>query len=117
MYIDVLCVHICIYICIYTRVYIYIYMLYTYMSLYKSLYLYIYLYMYIIGCVCFVSVKAKQLRSPIKSTMQLFYILPYGLRIILCVRAHHITEPTWVGLGPIEPRARDQGPRPKKLLW
>ena len=39
----------------------------------------------------------------------LFYILPYGLRIILCVRANHITEQTWVGLGPIEPRARDQG--------
>ena len=32
-----------------------------------------------------------------------FSILPYGLRTVLCVRTHHNTEPTWVGLGPIEP--------------
>ena len=31
-------------------------------------------------------------------------------------RADHIFEPTWVGLGPIELRARDQAPRPKDLL-
>ena len=49
------------------------------------------------------------------STRKLFYILAYGLRIILCVRANHISEQTWVGLRPIEPRARDQGPRPKEL--
>ena len=44
----------------------------------------------------------------------LFYILPSGLRIILCVRGNHITEPTWVGLGPIEPGARE--PSPEELL-
>ena len=35
-----------------------------------------------------------------------FYYLPYGLWIILCVPGHHVTEPTWVGLGRTEPRAR-----------
>ena len=29
----------------------------------------------------------------------LFHMSPYGLRIILCVRAHYITWPTLVGLG------------------
>ena len=43
-----------------------------------------------------------------------FFILPTGLRTILCGRAHHITEPKGVGLGPIEPKilmlARNQVP-------
>ena len=28
---------------------------------------------------------------------------PYVLKTMLCVRSHRIIEPTWVGLGPIEP--------------
>ena len=40
---------------------------------------------------------------PVNKPRKPVYILPYGGRIILI--AHRITEPTWVGLGPIEPRA------------
>ena len=40
-----------------------------------------------------------------------FKILLYGLGIILCIRAHLVTEPTCVGPALIEPRARGQGPR------
>ena len=40
------------------------------------------------------------------------YFTPWA-QIILCVRAHHLTEPTWVGLGPIKPGpgTKAQSPR------
>ena len=77
--------------------------------------IYIYIYIYIYGVSILYPSWQNRLAYPSNKPRKLFYILPYGLRIILCVRAHHITEPTWVGLGPIEPRARDQVPRPKEL--
>ena len=58
---------------------------------------------------------------PSGKPLELLYISPYGLRIIFCVRAPHITEPTWVGLGPIEQMklilARDQIPGSCGASW
>ena len=54
-------------------------------------------------CVYFVSVTAKQVSLPLIEPEYLLYVVPYGLRTILWARALHVTEPTWVRLGPIEP--------------
>ena len=53
----------------------------------------------------------NSLDYPSNNPRKLFYILPDGLRIVLCMLAHRIAEPTWVGLvfnGP-EPDPRRLG--------
>ena len=84
------------YICVYKYVYIYI-------CLSLSLSLSIYIYIYICEWIChFCTVVAS---NPSNKPRWLFSILPDGLRIKFCVRAHHITEPTWVGLVDSKQRA------------
>ena len=84
--------------------------MHIFIYIYIYIYTYTYIYIYMGASVLYPS-RQNSLDYPCNKPRNLFYIITYGLRIILCVRAHHITESTGVGLGPIEPRARDQGPR------
>ena len=113
-----MCVYVYVYIYIYIYVYIYIYMyMYTCTHTYICIYIYnihmcvhvINIYIYIWVCLYCRVVASYPSNKPRK----LSDILPYGLRIILCVRAQNITEPTWVGLGPSNPGpgTKAQGPR------
>ena len=82
-------------------------------SLSLSLYIYIYIYIYM-GMSSLYPSRQNRLRHPSNKPRKLFYILPYGPRLILWARAHHITKPiAWAGPGPMGPMGSTHGPGPR----